>query len=305
MTQYNDHIPVMLGEVIEAINPTDGETYVDGTFGAGGYSSAILDHAACKIIGFDRDINAYNAGQTIVEKYSPRLSLINDRFSQIENRLNHKIDGFVLDIGVSSMQLDQAERGFSFMRDGPLDMRMGDGETASELIERLDEKELADIIYLYGDERKSRHIAKAIKANLPIHTTLELAGVIETAIPRRRGDKIHPATRTFQALRIVVNDELGELERALEASINILNPGGRLVIVTFHSLEDRIVKNFLKNNTSPRISENKYAKVKEDNPYPFTLNHRKAIQVSETEAKMNPRSRSAKMRVAIRTAVDQ
>jgi 16S rRNA (cytosine1402-N4)-methyltransferase len=305
MTQYNDHIPVMLGEVIEAINPTDGETYVDGTFGAGGYSSAILDHAACKIIGFDRDINAYNAGQTIVEKYSPRLSLINDRFSQIENRLNHKIDGFVLDIGVSSMQLDQAERGFSFMRDGPLDMRMGDGETASELIERLDEKELADIIYLYGDERKSRHIAKAIKANLPIHTTLELAGVIETAIPRRRGDKIHPATRTFQALRIVVNDELGELERALEASINILNPGGRLVIVTFHSLEDRIVKNFLKNNTSPRISDNKYAKVKEDNPYPFKLNHRKAIQVSETEAKMNPRSRSAKMRVAIRTAVDQ
>jgi len=299
------HIPVMMNEVLEALNPKDGETYIDGTFGAGGYSSAILDHAPCHVIGFDRDLTAIDSGQSLVDHYNPRLKMVNNQFGNVRDYLNDdKVDGFVLDIGVSSMQLDQSERGFSFMRDGPLDMRMGGGETAAELIDRLSEEDLANIIYKYGEERKSRYIAKAIKASLPLSTTLELANAIEKAVRRKRGDKIHPATRTFQALRIAVNDELGELEKALEASLSILNPGGRLVIVTFHSLEDRIVKNFLKNYAQPRVSENKYARVKEDCSYPFKLINRKAVQVTKTEAKINARSRSAKLRAAVRTEVD-
>ena len=323
------HIPVMLPEVLEALKPIDGEIYIDGTFGAGGYTSAILDHADCNVIGIDRDPTAIENGQKLVEKYSPRLKLIKGEFGNVKNLLSssqrklgsHKssqeipdqvrddkelVDGFVLDIGVSSMQLDQAERGFSFMRNGPLDMRMGDGETAAELIARINETELADLIYKYGEERKSRHIAKAIKLALsdaPITTTLQLANIIEKTIPRRRGDKIHPATRAFQALRIAVNDELGELERALSAAIDILKPGGRLVIVTFHSLEDRIVKTFLRNHTDRIESKNKYAKEEKVKTQPFELITRKAILASDDEAKANPRARSAKLRTAIRTKV--
>jgi 16S rRNA (cytosine1402-N4)-methyltransferase len=305
-TPTRPHIPVMMAEVLEALSPKAGETYIDGTFGAGGYTSNILDSANCNIIAIDRDQTAIDAGQALVEKFSPRLKLVQNTFGNVEDCVDDKIDGFVLDIGVSSMQLDQAERGFSFMRDGPLDMRMGDGETAAELIARLDETELADLIYKYGEERKSRHIAKAIKLALldaPITTTLQLADIIQTTIPRRRGDKINPATRTFQALRIAVNDELGELERALEAAIDILKTGGRLVVVTFHSLEDRIVKNFFKDNTDKIESTNKYAKEEKQLSRPFELISRKAILASKDEAKLNPRARSAKLRAAIRTEV--
>lgn len=300
------HIPVMMAEVLTALSPTDGETYIDGTFGAGGYTSAILDAAKCNVMAIDRDRTAIDAGQNLVKKYHPRLTLIQDCFGNAANHIKNKVDGFVLDIGVSSMQLDQAERGFSFMRDGPLDMRMGDGETAAELIARIDETELANLIYKYGEDRKSRHIAKAIVAERvvnPITTTLHLAKIIETAIPRRRGDKIHPATRTFQALRIVINDELGELERALAASINILKTGGRLVVVTFHSLEDRIVKNFLRDHCDKHESTNKYATATKDAQSPLAYLSRKAILASKDEAKINPRSRSAKLRAAIRTEV--
>lgn len=301
------HIPVMLPEVLEALNPTAGETYIDGTFGAGGYTSAILDAADCHVIAIDRDPTAIQNGQALVDKYNPRLNLVQNTFGNAEACIDNKVDGFVLDIGVSSMQLDQAERGFSFMRDGPLDMRMGDGETAAELIARMDETDLANIIYKYGEERKSRHIAKAIKlelANAPITTTLELATIIEKTIPRRRGGKIHPATRTFQALRIAVNDELGELERALASAASILKPNGRLVVVTFHSLEDRIVKNFLRDHTDRIESKNKYAKQDTPLTMPFELFHRKAVIATKDEAAINPRARSAKLRAAIRTEVE-
>lgn len=301
------HVPVMLPEVLDALSPVDGGVYVDGTFGAGGYTSAILDHADCEVIATDRDSNAILDGQTVVQKYAPRLDLVQSCFGDVAECLNgRQVDGFVLDIGVSSMQLDQAERGFSFMRDGPLDMRMGDGETAAELIARIDETDLADLIYKYGEERQSRRIAKAIvnaRAENKIETTLQLANVIESAIPRKRGDKIHPATRTFQALRIAVNDELGELERALEASIQILKTGGRLVVVTFHSLEDRIVKNFLKENSDKVTATNKYASEEKEITKPFSLLSRKAVLASKGEASVNPRARSAKLRAAIRTEV--
>lgn len=300
------HIPVMMAEVLDALSPVDNETYIDGTFGAGGYTSAILDSAKCNVIAIDRDQTAIQSGQAIVDTYKPRLKLIQNTFGHVADCVDGKIDGFVLDIGVSSMQLDRAERGFSFMRDGPLDMRMGEGETAAELIARIDENDLADIIYKYGEDRKSRKIAKAIvtaRENAPIETTLQLSGIVEKATPRKWGDKIHPATRTFQALRIAVNDELGELERALNASIDILKTGGRLVVVTFHSLEDRIVKNFLRDHTDRIESTNKYAT--EDKPVtqPFKLISRKAILATKDEAAVNPRARSAKLRAAIRTEV--
>jgi 16S rRNA (cytosine1402-N4)-methyltransferase len=302
------HIPVMMDEVLAALDPQNNETYIDGTFGAGGYSSAILTHAdECHVIGIDRDPTAIDNGQDLIKKYDPRLSLIQDQFGNVANHITDKVDGFVLDIGVSSMQLDQADRGFSFMRDGPLDMRMGGGESASDMIAHIDENALADIIYLYGDERKSRKIAKAIieaRMDTPITTTLQLANIIEKAVPRRWSDKIHPATRTFQALRIAVNDELGELERALNASIKILKTGGRLVVVTFHSLEDRIVKNFLKDHCDKITSTNKYASEDKDITKPFALKYRKAILASDRESKKNPRARSAKLRCAIRTEVE-
>jgi 16S rRNA (cytosine1402-N4)-methyltransferase len=300
------HIPVMLPEVLEALKPKNDETYVDGTFGAGGYTSAILNAAECRVIAIDRDPTAIQNGQNLVEHYNPRLKLVHNTFGNVAECISDKVDGVVLDIGVSSMQLDQAERGFSFMRDGPLDMRMGDGETAAELIARIDETDLANLIYKYGEERQSRRIAKAIvtaREHDTIKTTLQLASIIETAVPRSRGQKIHPATRTFQALRIAVNDELGELERALSASIEILKPGGRLVIVTFHSLEDRIVKNFLRDHSDKIQAKNKYATEDKRPTQPFELLYRKAVLASDEEIAINPRSRSAKLRAASRTEV--
>lgn len=300
------HIPVMLNEVLEALAPHDGGCYVDGTFGAGGYTSAILETADCQVMAIDRDPTAIAAGQAIVDAFKPRLTLVQDCFGNVADHVTDKIDGFVIDIGVSSMQIDQAERGFSFMRNGPLDMRMGEGQSAAELIETIEEEDLANLIYKYGEDRQSRRIAKAIvtaRQEVKIETTLQLAEIVEKAVPRKRGDKIHPATRTFQALRIAVNDELGELERALEASIKILKPGGRLVVVTFHSLEDRIVKNFLKDHSDKVEAKNKYAANDVEVTQPFELVYRKAVLASKEEASINPRSRSAKLRAAVRTEV--
>lgn len=303
------HIPVMMNEVLAALQPKAGETYVDGTFGAGGYTKSFLDAADCNVIAFDRDPTAIAAGQKLVEAYQGRLSLIPNCFGNVADVLPEQVDGFVLDIGVSSMQLDQAERGFSFMRDGPLDMRMhmgGPDESAAELIARIDENDLADLIFKYGEDRNSRRIAKAIvaaRAETKIETTLVLADIIEKAVPRRWGDKIHPATRTFQALRIVVNDELGELERALDASIKILKPGGRMVVVTFHSLEDRIVKNFFKDHSEKPEAVNRYKIADKKQTQVFEMITRKAVQASDEESKINPRARSAKLRAAVRTEV--
>lgn len=306
MSDNRPHIPVMLPEVLDALQVVDGAHYVDGTFGAGGYTSAILDAANCHVTAIDRDPTAIENGQALVEKYDGRLNLVSGCFGDADKLIDGQVDGFVLDVGVSSMQLDQAHRGFSFRHDGPLDMRMGAGETAAELIARIDESDLANLIYKYGEDRQSRKIAKAIvtaREETEITTTLQLADIIEQATPRKWSDKIHPATRTFQALRIAVNDELGELERALEASIKILKTGGRLVVVTFHSLEDRIVKNFLKDHTDKIESKNKYA-VNDDAPQSvYTLVTRKAVQASDAEAKINPRARSAKLRAAVRTEV--
>lgn len=306
MSDERLHIPVMLPEVLAALQPTDGECYIDGTFGAGGYSSGILDAANCHVTGVDRDPTAIANGQVVVDQYKGRLSLVQNTFGNARDCVDSQVDGFVLDIGVSSMQLDRAERGFSFRHNGPLDMRMGDGESAAELVARIDEADLADLIYKYGEDRNSRRIAKAIvtaRDNSKIETTLQLAEIVETAVPRRWSDKIHPATRTFQALRIAVNDELGELERALEASIHVLKPGGRLVVVTFHSLEDRIVKSFLKDHTDKITATNKYAKDEVESHSVFRLITRKAVKANDEESKINPRARSAKLRAAVRTEV--
>jgi len=303
------HIPVMMNEVIAVLQPQAGETYVDGTFGAGGYTKNFLDAAKCNVIAFDRDPTAIASGQELLDQYKGRLSLIHKCFGDVAHILNEKVDGFILDIGVSSMQLDQAERGFSFMRDGPLDMRMhagGTDESAMDLIARIDEGDLADLIFKYGEDRHARRIARAIVAarmETRIATTLVLADIIEKAVPRRLRSKIHPATRTFQALRIAVNDELGELERALDASIKILKPGGRMIVVTFHSLEDRIVKNFFKNHSEKPKAINRYKVEDKVQTQLFEMIMRGAVQASDEESKINPRARSAKLRAAIRTEV--
>lgn len=310
------HIPVMLAEVLEALAPAAGKTYVDGTFGAGGYSRAILDQASCNVIAFDRDRSAHQLAQPWRGQYGERLRLIHAPFSDISGQLDalgvERIDGLVLDLGVSSMQLDQAERGFSFRYDAPLDMRMDQsrGETAADVVNEKDEGELADIIYLYGEERHSRRIAAAIvkaRAIRRIETTKELAEIVRSVVHVSPREKIDPSTRTFQALRIYVNDELGELERVLAASEKLLREGGRLVVVTFHSLEDRIVKSFLTHRAKPKPSPSRYLpdlpQDASSAPSPsFTLLYRKALQAGSDEIARNPRSRSAKLRAAVRRA---
>lgn len=310
MTAAAPHIPVLLKPVLEVLAPQAEETIVDGTFGAGGYSRAILAAAECKVIGVDRDLSVQVFAK---ELPSARFQLLHGTFGDVQALLAAndlgQVDGFVLDIGVSSMQLDEAERGFSFRYDAPLDMRMNReaGQTAADLVNTLDEKELADVIYLYGEERKSRRIAAAIvraRTQDKIERTGQLADIIRGVLPKT--GKIDPATRTFQALRIAVNDELGELSRALEASLHILKPGGRLVVVTFHSLEDRIVKNFLRDYTggqtgeggSRYLPENKAAN--QNKPAAFQLLTKKAIEADEAEIALNPRARSARLRAAIR-----
>ena len=295
------HIPVLLQPVIENLQITAG-VFIDGTFGAGGYTRAILSaHPETKVIAFDRDPTTKKYVEKIEAEFGSRFTFIPDCFGNMEKHVKDRVDGIVLDIGVSSMQIDQADRGFSLRFDGPLDMRMGNtGPTAAEIIRSVSEAKLADILYTYGEEKCSHRIARALKEKLP-ETTLQMAEVIHAVMPRPK-DGSDSATRSFQALRIFVNDELGELERALESSIHLLKPQGRLAVVSFHSLEDRIVKNFLNLHSAKSRHVNKYAC---DQPQDglFSVATKKPIIADDNELKINPRSHSAKLRVAIRTEV--
>jgi 16S rRNA (cytosine1402-N4)-methyltransferase len=298
---------VLLSQVLEQLKPQDGETYIDGTFGAGGYTRAILDAADCKVIGIDRDQTAIALGVDLVEDSGGRLTLVEDRFSNLDDVArscgHDTVDGIVLDVGVSSMQLDQAERGFSFRLDGPLDMRMsGEGASAADIVNAASERDLATIIFVLGEERFSRQVARAIvkaRAEARIETTRKLADVVASAV-RAKPHEIHPATRTFQALRIFVNDELGELVAALAAAERVLEPGGRLAVVSFHSLEDRIVKTFLAARAETRGGSRHAPEVKRAAPS-FTVLTKKPIVADEAEIARNPRARSAKLRAGERT----
>lgn len=303
------HKPVLLGEMLAALKPRDGEIYLDATFGAGGYSRAILDSAQCRVYAIDRDPNTVMLADALARDFPGRFLLLAGCFGDMLSLLAWQgvgqIDGIVLDVGVSSMQLDDASRGFSFRRDGPLDMRMGrEGVPASVLVNTLPEKELADLIYLYGEERASRGVARAIvaaRSERPIETTGHLADIVRKAV--RGSGETDPATRTFQALRIKVNDELGELQRALEAAPFVLKPGGRLIVVTFHSLEDRIVKRFLRPKSDTASRHDMAALVQQQQEAGlslFDLPVKKAIVPGEEEIRANPRARSARLRVAIR-----
>jgi 16S rRNA (cytosine1402-N4)-methyltransferase len=305
------HIPVMLAEVIGALALRDGGVYIDATFGAGGYAAAILDAAACRVLGMDRDPEACRRGEAILARFKGRLCLIQGRFgdlSELAARCGlRNVNGVAFDLGVSSLQLDAPERGFSFRRAGPLDMRMDTavGTTAADAVNRLPQEELADIVYTFGEERASRRIAAAIaraRVEAPILDTLKLADIVRSVLPRA-ADGLDPATRTFQALRIWVNDELAELDRGLVAAERLLAPGGRLVVVAFHSLEDRKVKNFLRlrSGEPPRASRHQpeIAGVKSEPS--FRLLTKRAVRPSPREVAENPRARSARMRAAERT----
>jgi 16S rRNA (cytosine1402-N4)-methyltransferase len=301
------HIPVLGRPAVEFLNVRDGGVYIDGTFGAGGYTRAILDAADCMVIGIDRDQTAIAAGADLVESASGRLTLIEDRFSNLDaiaRETGHEnVDGVVLDLGVSSMQLDTAGRGFSFRLDGPLDMRMGgEGASAADVVTAASERDLADIIFILGEERHSRSVARAIvkaRTNARIDTTRALADIVASVVRSRPGD-IHPATRTFQALRIFVNDELGELVAALQAAERILKSGGRLVAVSFHSLEDRIVKSFLVDRSETRGGSRHAPEVERPAPA-FRVLTKRPVVAGEDEVERNPRARSAKLRAAERT----
>ncbi len=309
------HIPVLVEEVVGALSPRDGALLVDGTFGAGGYTRALLGAASCRVIGIDRDPTAIDAGQLLVAEYAGRLRLIEGRFGDLDTLLAANdvapgtVDGVTLDLGVSSMQIDNAERGFSFRFDGPLDMRMStSGASAADVVNDTDEGELADLIYRYGEERQSRRVARAIvgaRKATRIERTGQLADIVRRALgPAASRAAIDPATRTFQALRIHVNDELGELERGLAAAERVLAPGGRLAVVSFHSLEDRVVKGFLRDRAEegPRPSRHLPDTRRADPRRPgWRLVTRRPIEPGEAEIARNPRARSAKLRVGERT----
>jgi 16S rRNA (cytosine1402-N4)-methyltransferase len=301
------HIPVMLAEVLEALSPRDGAHYVDGTFGGGGYASAILEAADCRVLGIDRDPAAIARGQALVERFGGRLTLVQGEFSRMEEFTN-ATDGVVLDLGVSSFQFDQPARGFSFREDGPLDMRMSlSGESAADVVNSADERTLTQIIFRLGEEKNARRIARAIIAARPVTGTAQLAAIVSEAQgPAALRHAIHPATRTFQALRIHVNDELGELERGLEAALNILNPEGRLVVVSFHSLEDRMVKRFLteRSTTAPRASRHAPASSEGSGAPARTANFNLLPRrmPSAEEVANNVRARSATLRAGIKLA---
>jgi len=299
------HIPVMLNEVLTRLAPRDGGLYLDGTFGGGSYARAILDSADCTLYAIDRDPDAITRGLTLAASYPGRLHMIDGGFGDMLALLQERgitaLDGIVLDLGVSSFQIDDAERGFSFRSDGPLDMRMSrSGPSAADLVARLDEEELANILYQFGEERHSRRIARAIVAarvQAPITTTAQLAGIIRSCLPRSR-DGIDPATRSFQALRIVVNDELGEISRALSQAFDLLAPDGRLVVVSFHSLEDRLVKTAFANASGREagVSRHDPRGLIARAPARFTLVHKNAERPTDAEAHRNPRARSARLR---------
>lgn len=311
MHESDAHRPVMLTEVLAVLSPRNGGVYVDGTFGAGGYSRAILEAADCIVWAVDRDPDAIRRGENLATAYPGRLRLLHGRFGELAALLHERnvtlVDGVALDLGVSSPQLDDPARGFSFRADGPLDMRMdAEGPTAADAVNNLAEKDLADIIYRLGEERHSRRVARAIaeaRQAEPISGTLELADIVRRVVPRSR-DGIDPATRTFQALRIYVNDELGELDRALAAAESLLAPGGHLAVVAFHSLEDRRVKAFLRARAgaSPRTSRHLPATQEEGRAPTFSLVRGGVIRPSKQEIESNPRARSARLRAAERTA---
>ncbi len=298
------HIPVLLRPFLAAVAPVRGH-WVDGTLGAGGYARALLEAGADKLTGIDRDPLALDMARDWGRDYGDRLNLVQDRFSNLDAHAE-AVDGVVLDLGVSSMQLDQAERGFSFMKDGPLDMRMSQsGPTAADLVNTASEAELADILFLYGEERASRRIARAIlraREGQPLSTTLELAEIVSTCLPRPKPGQAHPATRTFQAIRIAVNDEYCELLGGLEAAERALAPRGKLVVVTFHSIEDRMVKRFLAVKSGTAGGGSRHAPEAAKPAPQFELKTRKAIGPDASELAENPRARSAKLRVAVRTA---
>ncbi|MCW5696741.1 MAG: 16S rRNA (cytosine(1402)-N(4))-methyltransferase RsmH [Bauldia sp.] len=302
------HQPVLLAEVVDALAPTAGGIFIDGTFGGGGYSRALLDRG-CRVIAIDRDPAAIAGGAALAAEAGGTLSLHEGRFSAMDEIAREAgytaVDGVVLDIGVSSMQLDIAERGFSFLRDGPLDMRMGgEGPSAADVVNQLEPKALTRIIAILGEERKAGLVARAIaraRAERPLTRTGELASVVEKAIGRKPSDPIHPATRTFQALRIYVNGELDELGAALGAAERILAAGGRLAVVTFHSLEDRIVKRFLTDRSRARSAASRHAPAEEVAPTTFALRFKGHVEAGAAEIAANPRSRSAKLRAALRT----
>jgi 16S rRNA (cytosine1402-N4)-methyltransferase len=302
------HVPVLGRAALEFLNVRDGGVYIDGTFGAGGYSRAILEAANTQVIAIDRDQNAVAESAGLVQASNGRLTVVEERFSALDRvakKFGHQqVDGVVLDIGVSSMQLDEAERGFSFRLEGPLDMRMGhDGPSAADVVAKASERDLADIIFQLGEERHSRAVARAIVAvrkETPITTTKALADIVERVVYSKPG-QIHPATRTFQALRLFVNEELNELADALAAAERILKPSGRLAVVSFHSLEDRIVKTFLAERARTAGVSRHLPEV-EAEPSTFALLTKRPVVADEAEVAANPRARSAKLRAAERTS---
>ncbi|MBB3764364.1 16S rRNA (cytosine(1402)-N(4))-methyltransferase RsmH [Sphingomicrobium lutaoense] len=300
MSARPPHIPVLLDEVVAALTPTPDDVIVDGTFGAGGYTRAILAAGAGRVIGLDRDPDAIAAGPARVP--SDRLTLIETEFSRMDEAVGDKVDGVVLDIGISSMQIDQPERGFSFQADGPLDMRMSQaGQTAAEFLNHADEAEIARVIKTYGEEPRARRVAAAIVKARPLSRTGELADVVRGALGHHAGMKVDPATRTFQAIRIYLNAELEELEAGLRAAERMLKPGGRLAVVTFHSLEDRIVKRFLRDRSGNRPQGSRHRPVAAPGPEPTFTNIAKPVGPSDDELARNPRARSARLRSAVRT----
>ncbi len=296
------HIPVMLAEVLDALSPRDGARYIDGTFGGGGYSRAILEAADCRVLGIDRDPDAIARGQALVAHFGGRLTLVQGEFSRMDEIAGGLVDGAVLDLGVSSFQFDEAERGFSFRADGPLDMRMSkDGESAADFVNTADEKTLIHVISRYGEEHRARTVARAILKARPIARTGELAAIVSEALgPQAQRYAIHPATRTFQALRIHVNDELGELERGLDAATRALADKGRLAVVSFHSLEDRIVKQYLTGQSDAAARPSRHAPDARSAVQPYRLLTSRPLMPGAAETEANPRARSARLRAAER-----
>jgi 16S rRNA (cytosine1402-N4)-methyltransferase len=298
------HNPVMIAEVLETLNPQDRETYIDATFGNGGYSQAILEKADCHVTALDRDPEAALRARPFTAKYGNRFSFYEGRFGDMDQLVPPMgYDGIVFDVGVSSPQLDEAARGFSFKRDGPLDMRMEkQGLNAADVVNTFEEKEIARILWIFGEERRSRAIARAIvikRQEEPFTTTFQLAHLVRSIVKAERPG-FDPATRTFQALRLYVNDELQELERGLNASERLLKTGGRLVVVSFHSLEDRIVKTFLKDRSGGQANPSRYLPDIAKTKPTFQLQSHKPLAPQETEIQHNPRARSAHLRWAIR-----
>ncbi|MGL4234620.1 16S rRNA (cytosine(1402)-N(4))-methyltransferase RsmH [Tabrizicola sp.] len=300
------HVPVLIDAILKECAPVTG-VWLDGTLGAGGYARALLAAGADRVIGIDRDPLALQMAEVWAAPYGPKLRLVSGTFSDLDRLAGEPLDGVVLDLGVSSMQLDQAERGFSFMKDGPLDMRMSqEGASAADLVNGAEEALLADILYHYGEERASRRIAHAIvtaRGVEPITTTAKLAEIVARCLPRPKPGQSHPATRSFQAIRIAVNAEFSELAEGLAAAERALKPGGLLAVVTFHSLEDRIVKRFFQLASGHEANANRYAPAKADTEARFDLVTRRAVAPDEAEIARNPRARSAKLRVGRRTNV--